>query len=329
VILQPKTLNELSDALAEANARAGKIASVDLRAFNRILAHTPEDMTVTVAGGITLGQLQEHLARHNQWLPIDPARADQLTIAGLIDYDLSGPRRCGFGTIRNWLIGMRFALADGTVVSSGGKVVKNVAGYDLMKLMIGGRGTLGVTVEATFKLRPVPEREAFVGTQCESLDEAEKFLGAVIESELTPVIFDLHSSPATPHPSLVLGFSDSREAVEWQLDLARTLGMQQPASLDYESEFWSAAAPVVKVSLLPSKITSALRELGDAPFVARAGNGVIYHRGPSSRPKENAAPGKLMRRVKETFDPNQTLPQWEDASPSPPSRTYLKESLSG
>jgi len=105
----------------------------------------------------------------------------------------SGPRRFGYGTIRDYLIGLKVVLADGTLISSGGKVVKNVAGYDLTKLFIGSHGSLGVIVEATFKLRPLPELEKFVQAKCDSLEKADAFIEAVLNSELTPIVVDLHN----------------------------------------------------------------------------------------------------------------------------------------
>src|ERR1700761_4371295 len=102
--------------------------------------------------------------------------------------NLSGPRRFGYGTIRDYVIGMTVALADGTLIHSGGKVVKNVAGYDLMKLFIGAHGSLGVVVEVNFKLRPLPELERFAQVQCASLEKDGEVIEDVIKSELTPVV---------------------------------------------------------------------------------------------------------------------------------------------
>ncbi len=160
--LRPLSAEELARSLRDASQSATRIERVDLSALSRILEHTPEDMTVTVEAGATLAALQRALAALGQWLPIDPPHPERLTVAALLDTNASGPRRAGFGTIRDYVIGLRVALADGRLVRSGGKVVKNVAGYDLMKLFIGARGTLGVIVEVTFKLLPLPEAEAFV-----------------------------------------------------------------------------------------------------------------------------------------------------------------------
>jgi FAD/FMN-containing dehydrogenase len=191
--LRPATPEELAQALRAAHESRFRVERADLSRLNRILEHTPEDMTVTVEAGVTLAALQQALAHRGQWLPLDAPNPGRLTIAALLDTDASGPRRYGCGVIRDHLIGLRVALADGRLIRSGGKVVKNVAGYDLMKLFIGARGTLGVIVEATFKLQPLPEAEAFVQCRCETLDVAGMRISAVLDSELTPTVFDLHS----------------------------------------------------------------------------------------------------------------------------------------
>lgn len=309
VNLAPATLADLRAALVGAEARGESVVAADLRALHRVLAHVPEDMTVTVEAGITLAGLQAELARRGQWLPLDPPRANTLTIARLLDESASGPRRHGCGTARDHLIGLKVVLADGHVVASGGKVVKNVAGYDLHKLFIGARGTLGVIVEATFKLRPLPEAEEFVAARCESPAAAEKLLQAVLASPLAPVVLDLHNLPTSiSHLLIVLGFAGSHAEVDWQLGEARKLGFNEPTTLDYETEFWAGAEKPHCLSVLPSRVCETLVNLDGAPFVARAGCGLIWHRG--AVPKKRALPNaRLLRRVKDAFDPKNIFPE--------------------
>jgi glycolate oxidase FAD binding subunit len=304
MILQPTSSEQLTQSLATASAAKQKIESVNLAALNRVLEHTAEDMTVTAQAGMTLAALQAEVGRHRQWLPVDPPHPERLTLHDLMSINLSGPRRFGYGTIRDYVIGLTVALADGTLIHSGGKVVKNVAGYDLIKLFVGAQGSLGVIVEANFKLRPLPELERFTQASCASLDKAGELIEAVIKSELTPVVLDLHNTPTT---TLVLGFAGSREEVEWQLGRAAELGFDQPSSLDYAAKFWADAAPTEKLSVLPSRLIETIRALNGAPFIARAGNGVVYHRGPRS-PRQEKLPLELMRRVKDAYDPNQIFP---------------------
>lgn len=313
MILQPSSLKDLSRGLSHAGALGEKIERVELSALSRVVEHAPEDLTVTVETGLTLLALQAELGKSRQWLPVDPPRAERLTIRELLEENASGPRRFGWGTIRDYLIGVKVALADGRIIKSGGKVVKNVAGYDLAKLFIGSRGTLGVIAEVTFKLRPLPEAETFIQARCDSLEKAARLIESVLESELAPAVLDLHNLPV-PHsdPStgfrLVLGFAGTREEVEWQIGKARELGAGEQSNLVYEEVFWKNGSPAHRLSCLPSRLTDELRRLGEAPFVARAGNGLIYHRETSKAPKADL-PVKLMRRLKDAFDPKRILPE--------------------
>src|SRR5437667_11463844 len=236
MMLQPSSLKDLSRGLSHAGALGEKIERVELSALNRVVEHAPEDLTVTVETGLTLLALQTELGKRGQWLPIDPPRPERLTIRELLEENASGPRRFGWGTIRDYLIGIKVALADGRIIKSGGKVVKNVAGYDLAKVFIGSRGTLGVMAEATFKLRPWPEAEQFVQARCESLDKAASLIESAFDSELAPIVLDRHNLPV-PHSgsssgfTLVLGFAGTREEVEWQIARSRGMGVGEPSNL--------------------------------------------------------------------------------------------------
>jgi FAD/FMN-containing dehydrogenase len=291
-ILRPADLGDLAHSLAEAHRHRDRIEAVNLASLNQLVEHVPEDMTATVEAGMPLRDFQLQVAIRRQWLPIDPAHADRLTIGQLLSFDASGPRRYGHGTIRDSLIGIRVVLADGRIIKAGGKVVKNVAGYDLCKLFVGHRDTLGVIVEATFKLKPMPEAEALVHRSLSSLSEVGALLDQVVESELNPVILDLHNvSPANGASSidrsmfhLVLGFAGAIEDVQYQTERAAALGINTPGSLDYEDRFWSAdtATKTHKLSMLPSDLIKAISNLGAVKFVARAGNGIVYYRGGSA-----------------------------------------------
>src|SRR5205085_5829061 len=130
--------------------------------------------------------------------PLDPPNSQTLSIERLLATNACGPRRFGYGTVRDYVIGMAVLLADGRMIHSGGKVVKNVAGYDLMKLFIGSRGSLGVIVEVTFKVLPLPETESFIEVRCNSLDEADQHIEAILKSPLVPVVLDLHNLTSGP-----------------------------------------------------------------------------------------------------------------------------------
>ena len=191
MILRPSSREDLSAGLEAANKAGERVDGFDLASLAAIVRHTPEDMTVCVEAGATLDALQSRLRKGGQWLPVDPPRSETLTIGALLAGNRSGPRRLGYGTVREHLLGIQVALADGRLIKAGGNVVKNVAGYDLCKLFVGSRGALGCIIEATFKLRPLSEKEQFLRVDCATLDEAEKLLERTLESELTPVVLDL------------------------------------------------------------------------------------------------------------------------------------------
>jgi len=312
MILEPRDLNELRAQLARCHGNHQKVSGYRLAALSRVLEHAPEDMTAAVEPGMTLAALQGQLGRQRQWLPIDPPQPDRLSVGAMLATNASGPRRFGYGTIREHLIGLSAVLADGTMVRSGGNVVKNVAGFDLGKLFVGSYGTLGVIVEARFKLRPLPEEERFVKQSFTSWADAEATLERVWAADLMPIVLDLHNLPQSPDASaltLVVGFAGSREEVAWQLESAENLGCCEPATLDYQTEFWAdrhGTRPQCR-ALLPSRLVPVLRQLESTPFVAHAGNGIIWFRGTAPAPREEW-PLDLIRRAKDTFDPNCILP---------------------
>lgn len=250
-------------------------------------------MTVTVPAGVTLAALQEHVARNGQWLPIDPPHPERVTIEELLSKNLNGPRRFGYGTIRDYTLGLAAVLADGRLIHSGGKVVKNVAGYDLQKLFIGSEGTLGKIVEATFKLRPLPEHEEFFQKTCASLIEAGRLIENILDSATAPIVLDLRS-PCT----VIVGLGSCGKLPD--------LGLTEPATLDYDAEFRDRAG-IQKISVLPSKLIQTIQLLNGRPFVARAGNGIIYCEGPVNL-EEPKLPRHLFQRVKDAYDPSHVFP---------------------
>lgn len=307
----PDHWQELAAKLKAAHQGGIPVSRPDLSRLTQIRRYAPEDLTITVEAGLPFGQMQAELRRHGQWLPLDPPGADALTIARILDENLSGPRRYGYGTIREHLIGLRVALADGRIIRSGGEVVKNVAGYDLMKLFVGAQGSLGVIVEAAFKLRPLPARETCLAQSFSSWDEAGAAIDRVLASAITPVAFDLHNLGCSPGivARLVLSLAGTEEEVDWQVAEARSLGLTEPSSLDHATALLAEPGPLPwQLSVLPSRLIEKLRGLGAGPFVARAGNGVIHCRRPAATDAPPASPSTLMQRIKATFDPAGILP---------------------
>src|SRR5579864_9533680 len=126
--------------------------------LDRVLEYDPRDLTISVEAGITYGELSRILAEHRQMIPLDPPFSDRATIGGIVAANVSGPRRRLYGTARDMVIGMTFATMEGKLIRTGGMVVKNVAGLDMGKLMIGSFGTLAAIAVVNFRVHPMPER---------------------------------------------------------------------------------------------------------------------------------------------------------------------------
>jgi glycolate oxidase FAD binding subunit len=149
--------------------------ALSLSRLDRIVEHEPADLTASCQAGITLGRLRGHLGKHAQLVPLDPPWGEKATVGGVLAANASGPSRHAYGAPRDFTIGLRVVTADGRVTKAGGRVVKNVAGYDLCKLHIGSLGTLGIIVEATFKLAPQPKAELTVSATFETSARACAF----------------------------------------------------------------------------------------------------------------------------------------------------------
>lgn len=162
--------------------------AVALTRLNELVEHDDANLTATVQAGMKLATLQELLGRARQFLALDPPEPARATVGGMVAANSNGPRRMKYGAVRDQVIGMRMVLANGTPIKAGGKVVKNVAGYDLCKLFVGALGTLGIITEVTFKAAPLPERAATVlarGPVGECLDFATELLrSALLPAEI-------------------------------------------------------------------------------------------------------------------------------------------------
>ena len=195
--------------------------------LNSVVEYEPADLTVTVESGIRLAALQAVLAQHRQYLALDPPSADRCTLGGIIATNASGSLRLRHGAARNQVLGLRVVHANGIVVKSGGKVVKNVAGYDLNKLYIGAFGTLGIITEVTLKLSPIPAHEAILAADFQDVQGAVNTGLNIVGSQTLPMFVNLFinsdfgtatdSATDTKRPTLVVGFGGDPETVAWQL----------------------------------------------------------------------------------------------------------------
>ena len=176
--------------------------------MNEVIEHVPGDQIVRVQAGVKLADVQEQLAGENQMISIDPPEADA-TIGGVVAANSSGPRRYSYGTIRDLIIGIQVVLADGTVAKAGGKVVKNVAGYDLSKLFTGSMGTLGLIAQANFRLHPIREASRTVVAEIEGgPQQVYEATHSVADTQVEPTSIELRH---TEDETLLAVFVESIE----------------------------------------------------------------------------------------------------------------------
>ncbi len=236
--------------------------------MDRVLEHAWADLTVTVEAGCVIGNLQSALAQHGQRLAIDPLWPERTTIGGLVSTNDSGSLRLRFGSIRDLIIGITLALPDGTLASSGGKVVKNVAGYDLPKLATGAFGTLGVITRAIFRLHPLPKDRRTLTIFCDDLDQAQRLLLLVQGSKFAHTALQLRTDSQAAPAELNILFEGTVTGIDAQEQQLRKL--VSPARIELTSDdrwqarqaLWTDANSVIaKFSVLPSEIADAIRSL--------------------------------------------------------------------
>jgi glycolate oxidase FAD binding subunit len=191
------------------NAPRAYDLALSTQRLNRVLEHEPADLTVTVEAGLPLAELQATLRQQGQFLPLDPPAADGSTIGGVVAANASGPFRLRYGAARDLVIGTRVATTAGTLARSGGKVVKNVTGYDLNKLYVGSLGTLGLITELTFKVQPLPETEATLLARFPDRASACRCVYRVLRSPLTPSALEVSGIAVDPSTPLRTGPSAS------------------------------------------------------------------------------------------------------------------------
>ena len=278
--------------------------------LNSVVEYEPADLTVTVEAGIRLRDLQTELSKHRQYLALDPPYADRCTIGGIVATNASGSLRLRHGTARNQVLGLRVVRADGTVVKSGGKVVKNVAGYDLNKLYIGGLGTLGIITEVTLKLSPIPVHEAMLTADFQNIQDAADTGLAIVGSQTLPMFVNLFVNadptrsetevPADENkPMLVVGFGGDPETVAWQLTQCQEIMEQngaigvtivedesgqrlQEAVQEFSADNKNTEMVVAKLNLKRTDLAEFATQIveanstRDAQMMALLGSGVLY-----------------------------------------------------
>jgi glycolate oxidase FAD binding subunit len=356
--LFPSSPEELACQLAEASVKrqhitlrgngtkdgmAGPVESSDVTIstsrLNRVLDYEPRDLTVSVEAGISWSEFTNLLAEHGQMVPLDPPFADSASVGGIVAANLSGPRRRLYGSVRDMVIGMTFATLEGKLIKTGGMVVKNVAGLDMAKLMIGSFGTLAAIAVVNFKLHP---RSAGTRTFKQEFVRATETIAArdkILKSQLQPAAVDILKSPQGYDLLVQAGGSPAvLERYQRELRTFRVLDEEQEFTLwdnirEFTPDFLRdhPDGAVVRVSCALSEVGSVLESL-PTPAIARAGSGICYGYFQELRRLRLPALGKsvvefasqsfrekaelwpdpgsdfaMMKKVKEMFDPQGLL----------------------
>ena len=305
-VSEPGSVAEAAEVLAAASGegrrvsieREGGDVVLSTGRLDRVLEHEAGDLTATVEAGIRLSALRARLAEHRQMLALDPP--GHPTVGACIAGNLSGPRRHRYGTARDLVLGVTVVLADGTVASSGGKVVKNVAGYDLGKLFCGSHGTLGLIARASLRLHPLPAASQTVVAAVDGAEEAQRLWQALLRSPLVPSAVDL----LWPGRLAVL-FEGSERAVSAQVAAARELIGAREA----DGSVWGEAAERQlaargRLSYAPGALARTLAGVREA--LVRVGHGVAYLPDPVEVEIDEPL-RRLNERVREEFDPEEVL----------------------
>jgi glycolate oxidase FAD binding subunit len=230
--------------------------------LTRILEQAPGDMTVTVEAGATIAQLQSALAQHGQRLALDPLWPERATVGGVIATNDSGALRVRYGGVRDLIIGITVVLGDGTIAKSGGKVVKNVAGYDLPKLMTGALGTLGVISKTVFRLHPLPVESRTLSFPFHSREAANDFMLAITDSIVIATGLQMRTG-ADGKIAVDVRVDGIAAGVAAQTDtVCNLVGKVKPAEngnvWQAREELWNGSdgATICKLSMLPAQLST-------------------------------------------------------------------------
>jgi glycolate oxidase FAD binding subunit len=285
--------------------------TISTASMNRLLQYEPSDLTISVEAGMPFAELARMLAAHHQMLPLDPPWLLESTVGGVLAANLSGPRRRLYGTARDMVIGMTFATLEGNLINSGGMVVKNVAGLDMAKLMIGSFGTLAAIATVNFKVFPAPVGSRTFSMEFATAAEAFAERDRILHTVLQPSAIDIVNWPRGFRLLIRAGGNDAvlaRYAREFPRANVEDDAVWE-AICEFSRQFVAAnpGARVVTMSMPLSKMRDVAEQLA-VPFIARAGSGVIYAHYLKDAPETPLASDfATMTKVKEMFDPERLL----------------------
>jgi len=350
-VVQPETVDDLAEALTDERGSVVPIGAatqqtfgnplrafdcaVDLTRLNRVTEYVPADLTIHVEAGLRLNDLHRMLEENGQILPLDPFNGEDATIGGIAAANAQGAYRA-LGTLREWIIGMRVVEVNGTVSKAGGRVVKNVTGYDLAKLYTGSIGTLAIIAEISIKLRARFGRTATVHAGFADSQAAAQAITEIRKRALQPTCCEWIG----PTNEIWLRFGEHPRAVEWQLknlppaDWRFIEGSDETVLWNSVRTFYRELGPIVlKTFAMPTEIVDIINEFHPIFWLAHAMNGIllmsisdaaviakvrgkyrtVIERAPLSVRRDwptfgvNSAEYDLMLKMKRAFDPDGRL----------------------
>jgi len=331
----PSSTEELSDIMKRAAAEYWTVTAtggmslldrdlstnviVNTACLDRIVEHEPADLIAVAQAGVTLTAFNQKLVENGQWLPLDPPDDGRATLGGIVATGLGGPQQFGYGRPRGSVIGMTVVLADGNIIKAGGRVVKNVAGYDLCKLFTGSYGTLGIITELIFKLRPRPAREA-TAIATGSINNLLSAGRAILDARLFPVALELISSAFATRldietdetPVLLIRFAGNEKGVAYQIEQTlvhlKNSGINETEVLADDSQLWQSVAaiavnerPSYATRVLPTKVADSVNSLRlDSLWQAGVADGRLRT---FNRAVNRISLDPLSQRIKQQLDP--------------------------
>jgi glycolate oxidase FAD binding subunit len=315
IVVEPGTASELAAVLRVANdsglavvprgggtklewgnppARVDVVVSTGR--MSRVVEHAWSDLTVTVEAGCTMSALQQTLQEHGQRVAVDPLWPDRATVGGVLSTNDTGALRLRFGGLRDLIIGVTIALADGTLATSGGKVVKNVAGYDLQKLVTGAFGTLGVISGAIFRVHPLPQQTRTFSVVAADLGAMQRLIDALQDSTLAHTSLQVRVA-AHGRPEVDIRFEGNAAGIAAQLGQANRLSAgaafeeSLPAVWNARQDLWSSSRPaaILKVAVLPTDVAKTIAVLERLAGTGRGWQAVFHATGLGSIRLEGGA----------------------------------------
>ncbi len=285
-------------------------AIMSTSAMARLIEYEPRDLTLSVEAGMQWTELERTLAEHRQMIPLDPAWPES-TVGGVVAVNLSGPRRRHYGTARDMIIGMKFATLEGKLIDSGGMVVKNVAGLDMAKLMVGSFGTLAAMAVVNFKVFPMPAESRTFVMNFENSRDAFAERDRILRSVLQPMSIDIVNWPSGFRLLIEAGGNAAViDRFARELPKARVADQNVWEEIRAFTPRFLAEHPRGGVTTIATKLTDMAEAMAKltVPAIARAGSGVIYAHYPES-PPPTCWNGDFatVEKIKTMFDPDRLL----------------------